>query len=164
MTTTLDQTRTPGLTNEISTLTNTTGEAWATPQYDAAGNETVTPSPLNPTDALNVQVDAWNHVTHVWDAGSIDVSYQYDGLGNMIVRVNNMAPSGQVSTTDIYYSGQQVLEERDRLPSAPAVLVQRPITTDARDAETPGIAGFSSELRSEDGFSVADATERQKGL
>ncbi len=38
----------------------------------------------------------------------------------MIVRVNNLAASDEVSTTDIYYSGQQVIEEGPRLPSSPA--------------------------------------------
>ncbi len=43
-TTTVDQTRSANSTNEIATLTNTVGDTVA-PEYDAAGNETQTPSP-----------------------------------------------------------------------------------------------------------------------
>ena len=46
-TTTVDQTRTSNSTNEIDSLTNTVGDTVA-PEYDAAGNENVTPSPLDP--------------------------------------------------------------------------------------------------------------------
>ena len=116
--TTVDQTSTFGPTNQVQDFS---GDGWATPSFDAAGNATATPDPLAPTTGLNVQVDGWNNVTNVSNASdSINVSYFYDALGNMIVRVNNLAASGEVSTTDIYYSGQQVLEEDPRLPSSPS--------------------------------------------
>ena len=116
--TTIDQTSTFGPTNQVQDFT---GDGWATPSFDAAGNATATPNPLAPTTALNLQVDGWNNVTHVSNTSdSIDVSQFYDALGNMIVRVNNLAASGEVSTTDIYYSGSQVLEEDPRLPTDPA--------------------------------------------
>ncbi len=116
--TTVDQTSTFGPTNQVQDFS---GDGWAAPSFDAAGNATATPNPLAPTTGLNVQVDGWNNVTHVSNTSdSINVSYFYDALGNMIVRVNNLAASGTVSTTDIYYSGQQVLEEDPRLPASPA--------------------------------------------
>ena len=73
-----------------------------------------------PRDALNIKVDAWNDVTHISDtSGTVNVCYCYDGLHNMIVETNTLAPAGTVSTTDFYYSGQQLLEAEPRLPSSP---------------------------------------------
>ncbi len=116
--TTVDQTSTFGPTNQVQDFS---GGGWATPSFDAAGNATATPNPLAPTTGLNIEVDGWNNVTHLSNTSdSINVSYFYDALGNMIVRVNNLTASDEVSTTDIYYSGQQVLEEDPRLPTGPA--------------------------------------------
>ena len=74
--TTVDQTRATGPTNEIGGISNTVGDTVA-PSYDTAGNSTVTPSAVDPSVGLSVQVDGWNHVTHVWDASwsshSVDI-------------------------------------------------------------------------------------------
>ena len=64
LTTVLDQQRTAGATNKIATVSNTIGGLWAAPAYDATGNATQTPSPLNPADGVQIQVDGWNRVTH----------------------------------------------------------------------------------------------------
>ena len=39
---------------------------------------------------MAIQVDGWNNVTHVTGTG-VDISYQYDGLGDMVVRNNARA-------------------------------------------------------------------------
>ena len=136
--TTVDQTSTFGPTNEVQDFT---GDGWATPTFDAAGNATATPNPLAPTTGLNVQVDAWNHVTNVTNTSdSINVSYFYDGVGNMIMRVNTLTASDKVSTTDIYYSGQQVVEEDPRLPASPdgtATAVAHQYVYSPRSVNTP---------------------------
>ena len=93
---------------------------WATPEYDTAGNSLVTPNPSDPTNALNVKVDGWNDVVQISDAGdTVNVTYAYDGLHDMIYETNTLAASGTVATTDFYYSGQQMLEADPRLPSSP---------------------------------------------
>jgi YD repeat-containing protein len=118
-TTEVDQTRTANSTNEISSVTNATGEtAWAAPEYDAAGNETQTPSPLDPTQALAIQVNGWGQVTHVTGTG-VDISYQYDGLGDMTVRTDNLAAAGTAATTFFYYAGQQMIESVQQTPASP---------------------------------------------
>ena len=55
------------------------------------------------------------------DAGdTVNVTYAYDGLHDMIYETNTLAASGTVATTDFYYSGQQAgLEADPRLPSSP---------------------------------------------
>ena len=60
--TTIDQTRTAGPTNEIAAVSSSVGDM-AAPSYDAAGNSIITPSAVDPSVGLRVQVDGWNHVT-----------------------------------------------------------------------------------------------------
>ena len=114
------QTRTANGANEISGISTTSGTSYVTPTYDLAGNMTAMPQPGNEATGLTCTYDAWNRLVHVTGSNGIDVSYQYDGLGRLIVRTDNTAASGTVSTTDLYYAGDQVLEERDRLPASPA--------------------------------------------
>ena len=58
----------------------------------------------------------------------------------MIVRVNNLTATDKVSTTDIYYSGQQVVEEDPRLPASPdgtATAVAHQYVYSPRSINTP---------------------------
>jgi len=138
---TLDQSRTSNGANEIDTLTNTTGTQWAQPVYDPAGNMTTAPL-SGETVGLTCTYDAWNRLVHVTTAGasSIDVSYSYDGLGREIMRTDNMAASGRVATSDLYYAGQQKIETRDRRPTSPAngtTAAEQQIVWSARYVDSP---------------------------
>ena len=94
------QTRQADAANEI-----TSASGWATPQYDAAGNMTVTPQPGNETTGLECTYDAWNRLVSSSD-GTTTVTYQYDGQGRRIERIVGGAAE------HYYYSGQQVVETR----------------------------------------------------
>ena len=57
----VEQDQTFTSTNELLNYNDSSGDStsdWAAPTYDAAGNSTVTPDPLDPTTGLNIQVDA----------------------------------------------------------------------------------------------------------
>ena len=127
---------------ELTTTVRTAARSdWAAPALTRPATPRSTPYPLAPTTGLNLQVDGWNNVTQVSNTSdSIDVSYFYDALGNMIVRVNNLTASDKVSTTDIYYSGQQVVEEDPRLPTSPdgtATAVAHQYVYSPRSINTP---------------------------
>ena len=66
-----------------------------------------------------MQVDGWNRPTHITYGSTINVNYAYDGLGNAIVSINNLAPAGTASTTDMYYAGQQMIESVQQQPTSP---------------------------------------------
>lgn len=58
------QTRTANPVNEITNITNTTGAAWVTPAYDAAGNMTTIPTGLQVQDGWSeLTVDEWAALT-----------------------------------------------------------------------------------------------------
>jgi len=108
--TTLSQTRTATDANEIASITNTTGDDWAQPSYDAAGNMTTSPLPAGGGQGEGRQgtctYDAWNRLASVSD-GTTTVSYSYDGTGRMIERTSG------AGVTHYYYAGQQMIETRD---------------------------------------------------
>ena len=58
-------------------------------------------------------MNGWDQVTHVTGTG-VDVSYQYDGLGGMVVRTNALPPALTAGTTFYYYAGQQMIESVDQ--------------------------------------------------
>lgn len=60
---TLVQSRTASTVNEISSIANTTGPAWAQPAYDAAGNMTTIPTPASALSWANLSVDQWANLT-----------------------------------------------------------------------------------------------------
>src|SRR5262245_14350527 len=79
--TTLDQSRTAGATDKITSVSNATGEAsWATPAYDAAGNMTTAPQPGSEGTGLACKYDAWGRLTSVSIEGTQVAGYAYDGL------------------------------------------------------------------------------------
>src|SRR5690606_3980726 len=66
---TLNQQRTANPVNEITAIHETTGRAWATPEYDKNGNMTVIPRPDSPhPDWANLTADQWDTFTaDQWD-------------------------------------------------------------------------------------------------
>ncbi len=121
---TVSQTRQTNSANQITGYYNSSGQNtsdWAVPTYDANGNMTFTPGPVDETDGLQCTYDAWNRLVHATDGDNsstgIDVSYSYDGLGRMITRTNNNAAPTSAAITDYYYAGQQMLESDQRAPA-----------------------------------------------
>jgi RHS repeat-associated protein len=120
----LDQDRLHNSVNEIddddnhantpaSTITAASGQRnWADPTHDAAGNMTSAPGLLG--DAYNLPLlkyDAWNRLVRV-DLGPLNpyATFEYDGLGQRIVQVNNGIPN--YGTFDYYYNDNwQLLTE-----------------------------------------------------
>lgn len=109
--TTLNQTRTHNAANEITDIAEDTGQAaWSTPAYDAAGNMTAGPQPLNPTSSYTFIYDGWSRLVQVKDGANVVATYEYDGL-NRRVRKTLGDPSSPTSTTDyIYNTNWQILE------------------------------------------------------
>lgn len=137
----LVQQRSANAVNEISAIAVTTGDQWATPAYDRAGNMTTIPrdpkdrlswanlttdqwsslsveewSGLPVVPAFTAKDDAWNRLTKLVDTGTGETiqENEYDGRGYRTVQ---RSPSdSQPSTLNprhyYYTDGWQVLEER----------------------------------------------------
>lgn len=102
----LAQTRTHNPVNEITDISETTGDVWAEPAYDNNGNMTVMPSPRSLTTALDGTYDAWNRLATT-DDGTTALTYAYDGMNRRTVKTSGG------SVRHYYYSDEwQVLEER----------------------------------------------------
>ena len=114
----LDQDRAHNKVNEITDITETVGDAWATPVHDRAGNMTSAPKPSSPTGSLTLTYDAWNRLVEAKDGQPVIGVYEYDGLHRRVKRhVDSQAP-GSPDGVDAYVhyfynSAWQVLETRD---------------------------------------------------
>jgi len=109
----LDQSRTH---NPVNETTGITGGSWIVPGYDAAGNMTSGPSPLDPTVRRHYKWDAWNRLVEVkadnnGSPGALVAEYRYDALNRRIAKI---VPNGENwDRTDYYYTpAGQVAEER----------------------------------------------------
>jgi len=114
----LGQTRTASTVNEIITIANATGSAWASVAYDPAGNTTTLPQPNTPTSSYTAVYDAWNRLTKIGagggggGGGTTVAQYQYDGRGRRIVKKTYTGGS-LTETRHFYWSNAwQNLEER----------------------------------------------------
>jgi RHS repeat-associated protein len=100
-TTTLNQTRTASTVNEITNISTTTGPAWVTPAYDAAGNTITMPQPAASTSSFTAVYNAWNRMVSI-SVGTTPVGkYQYDGRGFRIVKLTYTG--GTLSETRDFY-------------------------------------------------------------
>ncbi len=85
-------------TNDENQVTNIGGNGVS---YDDNGNVTVDDA------GHNLVWDAWNRLVAVEDgSNNLIVGYVYDGLGRMTTFTNG------TTSTDLYYSGSQMLEQR----------------------------------------------------
>lgn len=135
----LVQARTANKVNEITGISNTTGSAWSTPQYDAAGNMVTLPaipdtgpgwvelsvddwssltvdgwSTLPLTAGQSATYDAWNRLTQITTDSGMQQN-QYDGRNYRTVQEDG----GASEPRHFYYTpGWQVVEER--LGTSPA--------------------------------------------
>jgi len=111
-TTDLDQSRTVNAVNEITNITETTGNAWANPAFDAAGNMTSVPKPSNLTGVFTATYDAWNRLVKLQDGSNTVAEYSYDGANQQIVK--SVYVSGSLDHKEHTYYNQkwQVLEVR----------------------------------------------------
>jgi RHS repeat-associated protein len=129
----LVQARTANKVNEITDIDNTTGSAWSTPQYDAAGNMVTLPaipdtgpgwvelsvddwsnltvdgwSTLPLTAGQSASYDAWNRLVEITTASGTQQN-QYDGRNYRTVQDDG----GATDPRHLYYTPNwQVIEER----------------------------------------------------
>ncbi|WP_372724274.1 hypothetical protein, partial [Novipirellula sp.] len=109
-----NQTRTANAVNEITDISNTPSNIWATPAYDKSGNTTTNPRPDLGTNAtMTATFDAWNRMTKLVDDANSNVllENQYDGRNFRVVAKEYA--SGTLSATREYYftDSWQCLEE-----------------------------------------------------
>jgi RHS repeat-associated protein len=109
----LDQDRTHNGANEITGITEVSGQvAWATPAHDAMGNVTGYPKPSSMTNSYTCKYDAWNRLVEVKDGGTLVAAYVYDGLGRRITKKTYTSGS-LTETRQFYYTNRwQDIEER----------------------------------------------------
>ena len=106
-TTTLIQNRTHNTVNEITNITESTGTAWPTPGYDAAGNMTSGPQPLSPANRYVLTYDAWNRLVWLKNGNMVVAAYAYDGASRRTTKTVGSA------TRHYYYDDRwRVVEER----------------------------------------------------
>ena len=113
---TLDQSRATNLANEITSISNTVGAAWAAPSHDAAGNMTTIPQPADPTNGFSATYDAWNRLVKLVDDATNDVvlENEYDGRTFRTVQITGSNPSSLV-TRHFYYSASWQVESRTKV-------------------------------------------------
>jgi RHS repeat-associated protein len=114
----LNQTRTHNRVNEITDISNGSGQpVWVDPAYDDAGNMTTTPRPVDPTDGFTLIYDAWNRITNVQTTDStpkLVAQYAYDGRNHRITKQLYDTSGGLASTIKFFYNAAwQCLEERE---------------------------------------------------
>ena len=109
----LSQTRTHNLANEISGISEISGQThWQDPTCDARGNMTIVLAPRNPTQGLACYYDAWNRLTKVV-SGSQTVMMRYDGIGRRVRKYSVADPGYEATVNDYYYNcSWQLLEVR----------------------------------------------------
>ncbi len=110
-TTDLNQARGANPVNEITSISATTGPAWVTPAYDAAGNTTTFPQP-DPTRGFTATYDAWNRMTAVSDGTTPVAKYAYDGRNRRVVSQSYTGGTLTETRHAYYTSGWQNIEER----------------------------------------------------
>ena len=88
---TLAQSAPPTAPTRSPTL-HSTGPGWVAPQYDAAGNITRIPHPLNPSAGYAATWDAWNRLVDLADGASPIAGYAYDGLARRITATTAAGP------------------------------------------------------------------------
>lgn len=112
----LEQEREANSVNEITDITNSVGAAWAQPAYNAAGNMTTIPRPVDPTQSFTATYDAWNRLVKLVDdsTNATVAEYEYDGAKRRTIETSYTG--GTLSETrHLYYtepSRWQVIEER----------------------------------------------------
>jgi RHS repeat-associated protein len=115
----LQQSRVINPANEITSIVNSVGAAWADPVYDSNGNVTTMPQPVDPTAEFTATYDAWNRMVKLVDTASGDTvqENQYDGRNYRTV-VQSYTSGALSETRNVYYTdGWQEVE--GRLGTAP---------------------------------------------
>ncbi|WP_145349512.1 RHS repeat domain-containing protein [Roseimaritima multifibrata] len=117
-----NQTRTANAVNEITDISNTPTNIWATPAYDKNGNTTTNPRPDLGTNAtMSATFDAWNRMTKLVDDATSDtlLENQFDGRNFRVVAKEYS--SGALARTRGYYftDAWQCVEEDVDVSSTP---------------------------------------------
>lgn len=111
----LIQARTSNPVNEITDITNSAGSAWPDPVYNAVGNMTTLPRPVDLTAGYVAKYDAWNRLVELRQSGNNNLvaKYAYDGRNFRIIQENYKSNGGLDETRHYYYNENwQVLAER----------------------------------------------------
>jgi RHS repeat-associated protein len=114
-----------------STITAASGQRdWPDPTYDGGGNMTSAPGHHDAYDLPLLKYDAWNRLVRV-DIGPVNpyATFEYDGLGQRIVQVNNGIPND--GTFDYYYNDQWQLLTEVKDSSVEAIYHWHPHYVDA---------------------------------
>jgi RHS repeat-associated protein len=99
---TLNQTRAANTVNEITGLTNTVGDAWVPPAYDAAGNMTTIPAPQGTTWG-DLTDTGWEDLTEDgWAGLTVADSYTatYDAWNRLVRLEQEPAPASSSSSSE----------------------------------------------------------------
>ena len=100
--------------NEITGITNTTGDAWSQPGYDPAGNMISMPQPNSPGDGYAATFDAWHRLRFIFDLSTVRRSRyrRTSTMGGTSASARCM-PSGMTTETRDFYPNDswQVLQE-----------------------------------------------------
>ncbi|MCA9091433.1 MAG: RHS repeat-associated core domain-containing protein, partial [Planctomycetaceae bacterium] len=108
----LVQDRTSNDVNEITNITESTGPAWSTPAYSAAGNMTTIPKTSDPTSTLAGTYDAWNRLVKVVEGSDTVAEYAYDGRSYRMVTKAYSGGSLDETRHAYYTNSWQLLEQR----------------------------------------------------
>ena len=109
----LIQSRTSNKVNEITDITETTGNSWTTPAYNKSGNMTAIPIPTDPTTSYTATYDTWNRLVKLTDGSNTITEYQYDGIRRRII--HKVYHTGVLNhTKHLYYNANwQLLKNEE---------------------------------------------------
>lgn len=113
-----NQTRTANTVNEITDISNSPTNIWATPAYDKNGNTTTTPRPDLGTNAtMTATFDAWNRLMKLVDDNTSTTLLEntYDGRNFRITAIEGTNPQRHYYFTDDW----QCVEERTGTATTP---------------------------------------------
>ncbi|MBA4031121.1 MAG: hypothetical protein C0478_09575 [Planctomyces sp.] len=120
----LVQARTANEVNEIGTITNSVGSAWAQPAYSPAGNMTTIPQPKDPSKEYLATYDAWNRLVKLEEKVSSVLetvsTYTYDGRKFQIVHEEYTDGILEITKHQYYTDGWQNIEQRNDANTTPA--------------------------------------------
>ncbi|MBY0589562.1 RHS repeat-associated core domain-containing protein [bacterium] len=119
----LTQSRAHNKANEVGTITNSVGAAWAAVSHDAAGNMTAMPKSDDEGVGLTCTYDAWNRLVKVINASDSTTvaEYEYDGLNRRIVKSN-----GTGTVKDHFYFNEDWQELEVRKETSPGTIIASP--------------------------------------
>ena len=107
----LVQSRSANTVNEITGITNSVGAAWVNPVYNANGNMTTIPQPVDPANATRARMTPGNRVVKLVDlsSGQTAQTNAYDGRNYRTIRSNFTAGILSETRHFFYLAGWQLI-------------------------------------------------------